>query len=150
MPKSNHYYSKYGGWRFGQGNASVCSLVPPPVSICICQGKIIRGISILFVGERFHLQHLTTKKNKTSKIDHFSSKSGGSKLEEKLIHYTHGRCIPVYNSVRQENMVRAFCKHFLQCNLDLSTYSTIKKVLKSKQNCTRYRPLEISQKISIK
>jgi hypothetical protein len=53
-----------------------------PISICICQGKMIRGIPIFFVEKRFHLQYLTKKKNKTSKADHFSSKYGDSKLEK--------------------------------------------------------------------
>jgi hypothetical protein len=48
------------------------------------------------------------KKSKNSKVDNFSSKYGGSKLEEKLTHHLHGRCTPI----RQGNMVRAFCKHF--------------------------------------
>jgi hypothetical protein len=39
MPKSNHYFPKYGGWKIGQGNASVRTLDPPPVHISICQGK---------------------------------------------------------------------------------------------------------------
>jgi hypothetical protein len=40
MPKSNYYFSKYGGWKFGQGNASVCTLNPSPVHISIRQGKM--------------------------------------------------------------------------------------------------------------
>ena len=112
MPKLNHYYPKYWGWRFDQENASVCSLAPLPISICICRGNTIRGILIFFVWECFHLQYLTMKKNKTSKVDHFSSKYGGSKLEEKLIHHPYGRCIPIHHSLCQGNLVRAFCKDF--------------------------------------
>jgi hypothetical protein len=97
MPKPNHYYPKYGSWRFGQENAFVYSLAPPPESICICRGKTIRGIPIFFVGERFHLQYLTTKKNKTSKIEYFASKYGGSKLQEKLTHRPRECCTPVYH-----------------------------------------------------
>ena len=52
------------------------------ISICICQGKMIRGIPIFFVKKHFHLQYLTKKQNKTSKADHFSSKYGDSKLEK--------------------------------------------------------------------
>jgi hypothetical protein len=71
MPKPNYCYLKYEGWRFGQGNASVYSLAPPSINICICRGKMIRGIPIFFVEERFHLQYLTKKKKKTSKVDHY-------------------------------------------------------------------------------
>jgi hypothetical protein len=87
---------------------------PTPLSICICRGKTIRGIPVFFVGEHFHFQYLTTKKKKkkTSKIDHFSSKYGSSKLEEKLTHLPRGRWTPVRHSIRQGNMVRAFCKYF--------------------------------------
>jgi hypothetical protein len=33
MPKSNYYFPKYGGWKFGQGNASVHTLNPPLIHI---------------------------------------------------------------------------------------------------------------------
>jgi hypothetical protein len=39
-PKSNHYFSKYGGWKIGQGNASTHTLDPPPISISIHQGNV--------------------------------------------------------------------------------------------------------------
>jgi hypothetical protein len=39
MPKSNHYFPKYGGWKFEQGNASVRTLDLSPIRISICQGK---------------------------------------------------------------------------------------------------------------
>jgi hypothetical protein len=68
MPKPNYCYLKYEGWRFGQGNASVYSLAPPSINICICRGKMIRGIPIFFVEERFHLQYLTKKKKKLQKL----------------------------------------------------------------------------------
>jgi hypothetical protein len=64
MPKPNHYFSKYGGWRFSKGNASVRSLAPPTICICIFQGKMIRKIPVFFVGDRFHLQYLSAKKKK--------------------------------------------------------------------------------------
>jgi hypothetical protein len=38
MPKSNHYFPKYGGWKIGQGNASARTLDPLPVRIFIRQG----------------------------------------------------------------------------------------------------------------
>jgi hypothetical protein len=82
-PKPNHYYRKSRGWRFGQGNASVRSLAPPPIRICISQGKMIRGIPIFFVGERFYLQYLPTKK-KTTKANHLSSKYAGSKIQKNI------------------------------------------------------------------
>jgi hypothetical protein len=95
MPKSNHYYSKYGGWRFVQGNATIRNLAPPLVRICICQGKMIRGIPIFFVRERFHLQYLPKKI--ISKADQFSQRP-------------HKCWTLVRHSVRQRKMVRAFCK----------------------------------------
>jgi hypothetical protein len=39
MPKSNHYILKYGGWKFGQGNASVRTLHQPAIRIHSRQGK---------------------------------------------------------------------------------------------------------------
>jgi hypothetical protein len=39
MPKSNHYILKYGGWKFGQGNDSICTLHQPPIRISSRQGK---------------------------------------------------------------------------------------------------------------
>jgi hypothetical protein len=66
MSNPNHYYPKYGGWKGGQGNASICTLVctldPPPVCICICQGKAVRDFSIFFFKGCFHLQYLPMKK----------------------------------------------------------------------------------------
>jgi hypothetical protein len=38
-PKPNHYYPKYGGWRFGQGNASVHSMAPPPFAFAFAKEK---------------------------------------------------------------------------------------------------------------
>jgi hypothetical protein len=40
MPKSNQYFLKYRGWKFGQGNASVCTLDQPPICISSHQGKM--------------------------------------------------------------------------------------------------------------
>jgi hypothetical protein len=62
MPKSNHYYPKYGIWRLGQGNASVCSMATPLVCIYIRRGKLVSGIPIFFLWECSHLQYLPTQK----------------------------------------------------------------------------------------
>jgi hypothetical protein len=48
------------------------------------------------------------KKKKTSKAIHFSSKYGGSKLEEKFSQHSCGRWTPIHHSVRQGKMVRVF------------------------------------------
>jgi hypothetical protein len=40
MPKSNHCFPKYGGWKIGQGNPFARTLDPPPFSISIRQGKM--------------------------------------------------------------------------------------------------------------
>jgi hypothetical protein len=39
IPKSNHYFLKYGGWKFGQGNAFVRILDQPPTHISSYQRK---------------------------------------------------------------------------------------------------------------
>jgi hypothetical protein len=58
MPTSNHYCLGYEGSKSGQRNASIRTLAPPSICICICQGKMIQGFSILIFGGHFHLQYL--------------------------------------------------------------------------------------------
>jgi hypothetical protein len=127
MPKPNHFYSKYGGWRFGQGSASVCSLAPPAASICICQRKMIRGNPIFFVGERFHFQYLTTKKKKKN----FKSQSFLFQIWTfKTWRKTHPSFAQTLDPRPPFCLPSKHGKSFLQCNPDLSTYSTIKKCSK--------------------
>jgi hypothetical protein len=61
MPKPNHCYPKYGDWRLGQGNASVCSLAPPPCSHLRAPRKNDKRYSKKN-WKRFHLQYLQMKK----------------------------------------------------------------------------------------
>jgi hypothetical protein len=148
MPKPNHYYPKYGGWRFDQGNASVRSLAPPPIRICNCRGKMIREIPIFFVGERYHLQYLSIKKENIK---------GRSFVPQRWRFKTWRKILSVsaltldfrspFHPPRK-NGKSSLQIYFFAMQPDLNTHSTNFFLLKSKQNCIKYRPSKTSQKIS--
>ena len=106
----NHYYPKYGGWKVGQGNASICTLVrtlaPPPIRICICQEKAVRDLSNFVFEGCFHLQYLREylpMNKRTLKVKYFPLRYGGSKIQEYFPN------VLVCISICQKN-----CKNFLQ------------------------------------